>query len=322
MKNDFQFASLSATHQDFCGLAKLQLNTQSASLDQIDRRQDRGFDVIATLGEQVYVYQAKTMSRPGLELQDGELRKYLTELRNLEAHGDISRETSLAWRAGSPFRWALSIIGHAYRAWNTVEPVQVSGPSILNSFGIPSSSASWQNEFCGTPGSGRSSGLEILNLGKSHLQSRPSWPVWMAKIPGQYWGAVSAPPAEGMLPWMGKRPQINSGLYGLRNISQTDCRCLDSFSKTSTFTTIIGFLRIEATPSSLMNAVKRALRITNKILTCKLTNLRLAPVCFQFVIVERGWLRIHGPRSPKAMLERLESCFQQVNGRIHSPLAA
>src|ERR1700674_5131537 len=162
---------------------------------QIGRVQNQDFDGVATLGEPAFIYPAKILSRPGLELQDGELRKYFTELRNLEAHGDISPETSSAWRAGWPFRWALSLIGHAYRAWNAVEPVQVSEPSICNRFGIPSSyeHSCWQKGLCGTPSPDRSSGLAMFTVCESHLHNRAPLRGWMAGIPVQYWGTVSAP---------------------------------------------------------------------------------------------------------------------------------
>jgi hypothetical protein len=38
--------------------------------------------------------------------------------------------------------------------------------------------------------------------------------------------------------------------------------------------------------------------------------------------LHRQWLRVHGPRPPRQVLMRLVSCFQQVNGRVHSPLTA
>lgn len=86
---------------------------------------------------------------------------------------------------------------------------------------------------------------------------------------------------------------------------------------------LIGFkTQLVGTARDVEKVMKRALQIMADSCRNALHHHHLEPVPFQVVVKERNWFKVHGPRPPRLLLKRLASCFQQVNGRVHSPLAA
>lgn len=85
----------------------------------------------------------------------------------------------------------------------------------------------------------------------------------------------------------------------------------------------LGFkAQLVGTARDVEKVMKRALQMMADSCRNVLHHHHLVPVSFQTVVKERSWFKVHGPRPPRLQLKRLASCFQQVNGRVHSPLAA
>jgi len=72
---------------------------------------------------------------------------------------------------------------------------------------------------------------------------------------------------------------------------------------------------------NILKLLKSALRIISAQLRLRFYHFNIGPLSFEIVVTERDWFKTHGPRPPRRLLKRLVRCFQQINGRVHSPLA-
>lgn len=72
---------------------------------------------------------------------------------------------------------------------------------------------------------------------------------------------------------------------------------------------------------NLLRVLKSALRTISAQMQCRFCQLNIEPLSSEIVITERDWFKTHGPRPPRRLPKRLVRCFQQIKGRVHSPLA-
>jgi len=89
--------------------------------------------------------------------------------------------------------------------------------------------------------------------------------------------------------------------------------------------TLQGFSKAQSCPRSfaenILKLLKSALRVISAHLRFRFYHFNIEPLPFEIVIAaERDWFKTHGPRPPDGQLKRFVSCFQQMKGRVHSPL--